>query len=160
MSFSRPANRKKCLSDYDRIKNPLIGVPKSELLADVEKFAAEYQLTEILPLLQKGALVAQRPLHTSDIQELDEQDRRALQEETSHRWKHPRILYLTIILNSIAAAVQGWDQTGSNGANLTFGEALGLPETGPVCEAAGNCSKNQWIVGFINSCPYIAIAFG
>jgi hypothetical protein len=35
-----------------------------------------------------------------------------LREEVTHRWKHPRILYYTIILNSIAAAIQGWDQTG------------------------------------------------
>ncbi|KAI4723989.1 MFS transporter [Aureobasidium sp. EXF-10728] len=26
-----------------------------------------------------------------------------------------------------------------------------------VCEAAGNCSRNQWLVGLINSCSYLAI---
>ncbi|RDW82899.1 hypothetical protein BP5796_04390 [Coleophoma crateriformis] len=162
--FDDETRRKKSIAGLTdnvtgEIKNPLVGVPKAQLLDDVETFAAENGLTEILPLLQKGALVAQRPLHATDIQELDEQDRLALQEEVTHRWRHPRILYVTIILNSIAAAIQGWDQTGSNGANLTFGEALGLPESGPVCTAAGTCSKNQWIIGFINSCPYIAIAF-
>jgi hypothetical protein len=68
-------------------------------------------------------------------------------------------LYFTIILNSIAAAIQGWDQTGSNGANLSFPQEFGIPETGDLCTAQGTCEKNQWIVGFINSCPYIAIAF-
>lgn len=82
----------------------------------------------------------------------------ALREERSNRFKQPRILYFTIIMNSIAAAIQGWDQTGSNGANLTFAAALGIPDSGPVCEAAGTCEKNGWIVGFINACPYIAIA--
>jgi len=50
--------------------------------------------------------------------------------------------------------------TGSNGANLTFSQALGIPDTGPFCDIAANaatCDKNSWIVGFINSCPYIAI---
>ena len=34
---------------------------------------------------------------------------------------------------------------------------MGIPDSGPVCEAAGTCEKNSWIIGFINSCPYIAI---
>lgn len=110
------------------------------------------------PLLVKGALVAQSPALFEELEELDENDRTALREELTHRFKLPRTLYFTIILNSVAAAIQGWDQTGSNGANLTFGQALGIPDSGPVCEAAGTCEKNGWIIGFINACPYIAIA--
>jgi len=56
--------------------------------------------------------VAQNPAHIDQITELDDEDRRVLSEEVTHKWKHPRILYFTIILNSIAAAIQGWDQTG------------------------------------------------
>jgi sugar porter (SP) family MFS transporter len=138
------------------IKNPLAGIPKAQLMQDVENFAHEYELTDILPDLQKGALIAQSPHHIDNIRELDEDDRRVLHEEQTNRWKHPRIVYFTIVLNSIAAAIQGWDQTGSNGANLTFFIALGLPENPPGC-SGNECSKNQWIVGFINSCPYIAI---
>lgn len=162
--FSSDAHRKKSMAGLTEnvtgeIKNPLVGIPKAQLLQDVENFATEYDLTDILPDLQKGALVAQSPRHLENITELDDSDRLILAEETSHRWKHPRILYVTIILNSIAAAIQGWDQTGSNGANLTFSQALGIPDSGDACELAGTCSKNQWIVGFINSCPYITIAF-
>jgi hypothetical protein len=65
---------------------------------------------------------------------------------------------MTIFLNSIAAAIQGWDQTGSNGANLSFPTEFGIPQSGDACTAAGNCSSNGWTVGFVNSCPYIAIA--
>jgi sugar porter (SP) family MFS transporter len=140
------------------IKNPLAGIPKQQLFQDVEAFATEFELTHILNDLKKGALAAQSPHHIDQIRELDDDDRRVLHEETTHRWRHPKIMYFTIILNSIAAAIQGWDQTGSNGANLTFNIALGIPSEGAVCEAAGTCAKNQWIVGFINSCPYIAIA--
>jgi MFS family permease len=50
------------------------------------------------------------------------------------------------------------DQTGSNGANLTYQEQFGIPDAGPECEAAGTCEKNSWIVGFINAVPYITIA--
>ena len=109
-------------------------------------------------MLQKGALVAQNPLGIDDITELEESDREVLRNEISHRWKHPKTLYFTIILNSIAAAIQGWDQTGSNGANLSFPMSFGIPDSGPECTAAGTCESNSWLVGFINSCPYIAIA--
>jgi MFS family permease len=34
---------------------------------------------------------------------------------------------------------------------------MGIPDTGPVCEAQGTCEKNSWLIGFINACPYIAI---
>ncbi|CAD6447304.1 80679f28-b540-45eb-adf3-ebd6be1363b1 [Sclerotinia trifoliorum] len=139
------------------IRNPLIGIPKHQLLQDVEIFANKHGITEILPVLTKGALVAQSPSHADKIVELDDEDRRVLSEEVTHRWKHPKQLYMTIILNSIAAAIQGWDQTGSNGANLTFGEALGIPDTGPTCEAQGTCDRNAWIIGAINAMPYIAI---
>lgn len=69
-------------------------------------------MTDMLPTLIKGALVAQNPLGIDTISELDDADRQILREETTHRWKQPRTLYLTIVLNSIAAAIQGWDQTG------------------------------------------------
>jgi hypothetical protein len=82
------------------------------LIADVEQFAADNDLHDIRNDLIKGALVAQSPHHVDQIHELDEDDRRVLHEEITHKWKHPRILYVTIILNSVAAAIQGWDQTG------------------------------------------------
>lgn len=57
---------------------------------------------------------------------------------------------MTIITCSIGAAVQGWDQTGSNGANLSFPQAFGLDE---------NTDYGTYIVGLINSAPYIGSAF-
>ncbi|KAH6683384.1 putative polyol transporter 5 [Halenospora varia] len=139
------------------IKNPLIGIPKHQLLQDVDEFATQYGLQDIKPYLIKGALVAQSPGHIDNITELDEEDRRVLREEVTRKWKHPRILYVTIVLNSVAAAIQGWDQTGANGANLTFSQILGIPDSAPYCTTEAECNKNQWLVGFVNSCPYIAI---
>jgi hypothetical protein len=162
-----------------RIKNPLTGIPRDQLIKDVEEFAAEFQITELTPYLIKGALVAQSPSHIDKIVELDDEDRRILAEEVTHRWRHPKALYLTIILNSVAAAIQGWDQTGmpqsrfdyahaqmltsmtgSNGANLSFAIALGIPDDDEHCLPLGGealCAKNAWLVGMVNSMPYIAI---
>jgi len=127
-------------------------------MRSVETFAAAQGLHDILPLLKKGALVAQDPSSFENIPELNESDKEALRQEISHRWRQPKVLYLVVLLSSIAAAIQGWDQTGSNGANLSFPMAFGIDEgpDGP-CAATGTCEKNQWLVGFINACPYFAI---
>ncbi|KAJ5360645.1 hypothetical protein N7517_009836 [Penicillium concentricum] len=139
------------------IKNPLVGIPTEQLMANVTAYATEYDLESILPLLKKGALVAQWPSGVGEISELNDDDRRVLYEEHTRRWKHPFALYYTVILNSISAAIQGWDQTGSNGANLTFDVQFGIPNNSPHCPDPETCKRNQWIVGFINASPYITI---
>ncbi|KAK1478476.1 hypothetical protein CCUS01_04821 [Colletotrichum cuscutae] len=108
--------RKKSIAELTQnlegeIKNPLKGIPKAQLLEQVTAYHRKHELPEdILPLLKKGALVAQNPALFESIEELDEAERDALRQEVTHRWKHPWALYYTIILNSIAAAIQGWDQ--------------------------------------------------
>ncbi|KAI8179404.1 putative polyol transporter 2 [Colletotrichum sp. SAR 10_76] len=139
------------------IKNPLAGIPKLQLQQDVHHFAELYEMRGESSLLFKGALVSQRPGDYEDIEELNEADRDALRNESTHRWKHPTALYFTIFMNSIGAMIQGWDQTGSNGANLSFPQAFGISDKGPECLAAGTCDRNSWIIGAINSAPYMAI---
>ena len=70
-------------------------------------------------------------------------------------------MYATIFCCSIGAATQGWDQTGSNGANLSFPIEFGISTVSDP--TAMNYSpdhyRNEWIVGVVNSAPYIASAF-
>ncbi|PKS11686.1 hypothetical protein jhhlp_001674 [Lomentospora prolificans] len=142
------------------IRNPLKGIPRETLLENVTRFHQEKGLPEdMLPVLKRGALVAQDPAGFETM-DLEEEEKEALRQEVTHRWKHPRPLYYTILLNSIAAAIQGWDQTGSNGANLSFPIAMGIPDGGEYCDIDANkaeCDKNAWIVGFVNAMPYITI---
>ncbi|KAF8904392.1 hypothetical protein CPB84DRAFT_1845352 [Gymnopilus junonius] len=135
-----------------KIQNPLHGIPHDKLLSQVNAFAEEKDMKDILVYLQKGALLAQNPSDPESIQELDENDLEVIRQEKTHKWKQPRDLYLTVILCSVAAAVQGWDQTGSNGANLTF------PIQFNINSVAGqpNADRNEWIIGMINSAPYIS----
>lgn len=53
---------------------------------------------------------------------------------------------MTIITCSIGAAVQGWDQTGSNGANLDFPQRYGI---------GGDSIPDKMAVGLVNAAPYI-----
>lgn len=63
---------------------------------------------------------------------------------------------------------RGWDQTGSNGANLSFPLAFNIwdgktfPENDPRGRGGQlnpDAETNQWIVGIVNGAPYIASAF-
>ncbi|TKX25762.1 sugar transporter-like protein 10 [Elsinoe australis] len=140
------------------IVNPLAGLSRAQLFDNVEAYAAEQGLTDITDLLKKGALVAQNPDKLESIDLLTQDEIRVIHEEKTHRWRQPKTLYALIALNSIGAAIQGWDQTGSNGANLSFPQEFGIAETGAACTAAGTCQRNSWIVGAINSTPYMTIA--
>jgi hypothetical protein len=75
-------------------------------MKQVEEFAREQDMVDILPLLQRGALVAQNPPAFESIAELAPEERSALRDEVLHKWRQPRALYLTVILCSIGAAVQ------------------------------------------------------
>lgn len=79
-------------------------------MRDVSAFATEHGLEEATGLLQRGALVAQDPANFESVKELTEEEKEHLRFEISHKWKHPNALYMTIIICSIGAAVQGWDQ--------------------------------------------------
>lgn len=86
----------------------------------------------------------------SGDEKLDDVEIDALQTEVQYKWRVPRLLYLTIITCSIGAAVQGWDQTGSNGANLSFPTAFGIGDQ--------NSERDTYLVGLVNSAPYIGSA--
>jgi hypothetical protein len=53
-----------------RIKNPLAGVSRAQLLRNVEIFAQEKQLTEELPILSKGAIRESSSLDFSHVHAL------------------------------------------------------------------------------------------
>ncbi|KAL5601480.1 hypothetical protein BROUX41_002542 [Berkeleyomyces rouxiae] len=131
-----------------KIRNPLEGIPYNTLMRDVDDFVREHNLTEHTEVFRRGALVAQNPTAYADIggrEALSEIEKTALSDEVEHRWRMPRKLLLTISTCSIGAAVQGWDQTGSNGANLFFPQHYGIKE-------------DKLLVGVINAGPYIACA--
>ncbi|KAG9944492.1 MFS transporter, partial [Aureobasidium melanogenum] len=144
-------------SHQSQEQNPLASLSKRQLFLDVEYYAQKYDLSNILDLLKKGALAAQNPDHPEAIEELGPEDVAILQDEKAYRWRHPKTLYAMVALNSIGAAIQGWDQTGSNGANLSFPQEFGIADTGSLCESMGNCERNSWIVGAINAAPYMAL---
>ncbi|RAL62826.1 hypothetical protein DID88_004668 [Monilinia fructigena] len=90
-------------------------------------------------------MVAQDPTNYEDIKgenALNEQEIECLRDEILHKWKQPWALYITIITCSIGAAVQGWDQTGSNGANLSFPDLFGIGGNSTRDTINSRCSRD------------------
>ncbi|KAH9935571.1 uncharacterized protein B0H18DRAFT_976314 [Fomitopsis serialis] len=136
-----------------RLANPLEGIPQDQLLADAAAFARSHDLGHLTEEFKKGALVAQDPSAFETLPFLTEEDKLVLRREATHRWAHPMQLYYLVILCSMAAAVQGMDEAVINGANLFFADQFGIGQT------TGDTGRNQWLLGLVNSAPYLCCAF-
>ena len=64
----------------------------------------------------------------------------------------PKQLKVTIITLCVAAVVQGWNQTASNGANLDWPVQFGLQQKG----TCGPTGANAWIFAIVNASTYLA----
>lgn len=146
-----------------KIRNPLAHVSHQDLMADVENFSKDNGMVDLTPLFIRAAQVAKDPPAFESVEGLTDAEKEAIRNEVLHKWRQPKALFFTIILCSIGAAVQGWDQTGSNGANLSFPVAFGINDA-QYLDAANTIpnpdyATNLWLVGLINAGPYIASAF-
>lgn len=131
-----------------KFENPLVGVSKSKLFQDVEKFCRDYDLMDKLDLMKKGALVAQKPMHFREIEELSDEDIAILEREKSHKWNQPWMLYWLTVMCAMGAATQGMDESVNNGAVAFYPQQLGMTKL-----------KNAtWIEGLVVGAPYLACA--
>ena len=103
-------------------------------------------MAEHAALFGRAALVAREQDRFESVTELDETERNALVYERDHKWHGPKMLWYSISLCAIGAATQGWDQTGSNGANLSFPQEFNLDN---------GTGRDEWIVGAINAIIFL-----
>lgn len=84
---------------------------------------------------------------------LTKEEKDALEHENTNTfWDQPKMLQVTIVTLCVAAIVQGWTQTGTNGANLNWPKQLGL-EQGTGCETI---NKDAWKFSSVNAACYFA----
>ncbi|KAJ9366027.1 hypothetical protein DTO280E4_323 [Paecilomyces variotii] len=132
----RPTNKLSAV-----FENPLAGVPRERLFEDVEKFCKQFGLEEHVETFQKGALVSQNPSGAQDLVELSQEEKEFLRREYTNKWSQPWQLYFMAAMCSLAAAVQGMDETRLNVTTERF-------------------SKNMVdsLTGLIVGAPYLACA--
>lgn len=101
-------------------------------------------MSEHVDLFGRAALIARDPDSFESADLLDD-ERAALIYERDHKWHGSKMLWYSIGLCAVGAATQGWDQTGANGANLSFPKEFGIDGKG----------RDEWIVGIINSIIFL-----
>lgn len=124
-----------------RLANPLHGLSRSDIIADANRFATEADLDDIREELQKGALVAADPHKFESIEGLSPSEKDSLRKEFTNPWKQPKQLYLLVICCSMAAVVQGQDQSLINGANIFFPNQFGI---------GSDSQRDTWLLGLVN----------
>ncbi|KAL4926381.1 sugar porter family MFS transporter [Aspergillus undulatus] len=133
-------------------ENPLAGVPRNELFDDVDRFCQNHGLSEHKELFFKGALISQNPAMAETLPELTEDEKEALRRETTHRWSQPWMLFWMASMCSMAAAVQGMDETANNGAVAIYPKLLGIEADRFSPQMQDN------IKGLVVGAPYLACA--
>ncbi|KAI9653181.1 MAG: hypothetical protein M1831_006139 [Alyxoria varia] len=128
----------------DKLRNPLAGLSRQQVLAQVEVFAEEKGLQDEIEELKKGALLAQDSKRFETMRDLTEEDRVLLRREFTHRWRQPFMMYFMTILCAGSAIVQGMDQSSVNGAQGFYFEEFGI--------------TNVWQQGLLNGAPYLCSA--
>lgn len=91
-----------------RIQNPLAHLSVEEITHDVNVFCDTHGFVDERELIVKGALIAKDPVAFESVPGITDEEIHAIRNEVLHKWRQPRLLYFTIILCSIGAAVQGW----------------------------------------------------
>ncbi|KAM9902346.1 hypothetical protein OXX79_003992 [Metschnikowia pulcherrima] len=99
-------------------------------------------------LFGKAAAVARNPYEFNSMEFLTEEDKVALNTEQTKKWHIPRKLVEVIALGSMAAAVQGMDESVVNGATLFYPTAMGIKDI----------HNADLIEGLINGAPYLCCA--
>jgi len=144
VDLSETAGRRSSVA-LNIVENPLQRKSPQQVVADARAFAEENGMGEHAELFANAALVARDQAHFEELGSLSEPERAALIYERDHKWHGPKMLWYSIALCAVGAATQGWDQTGSNGANLSFPQEFGIAGTG----------RDSWIVGLVNSIIFL-----
>ena len=77
-------------------ENPLGGIPREQLMKDVDNFCAKFDLMEYNDCFRKGALVAQSPHAVQKMDDLSVQEKLLLEREHTHKWSQPKTLYYLV----------------------------------------------------------------
>ncbi|KJX99173.1 MFS sugar transporter like protein [Zymoseptoria brevis] len=138
------------------IDNPLLRFSPQEIEKRTKEFVRTYDLLKQERVFVKAGKILRDPEAWESVPDLTAEEKDVLLHETQHGfWSQPKEFRVTIITLCVAAVVQGWNQTASNGANLSWPEQLNI---GPLdgCNPKGGAA---WIFAIVNAAPYFSASF-
>ncbi|EGG06494.1 uncharacterized protein MELLADRAFT_86594 [Melampsora larici-populina 98AG31] len=133
-----------------KLENPLAGLSIEELEASAVEFCEKNGLLDQVDNFKRGAVLAADPKNLDRISHITDEERQFIDAETTHKWRQPMIMYYIAVISSMAAIVQGMDESVVNGAMLYYDEEFGI--------ASDGSNKTALIQGLVNSAPYLCCA--
>ncbi|KAI4185302.1 MAG: hypothetical protein L6R41_004216 [Letrouitia leprolyta] len=148
-----------------QLVNPFGGKSHQEMNDMIDAFMERTKIDEIYSEhIRKGAFLAQDneafQVVREDGLQLKQEERAALLLEdprTGNKWNQPWILYALVGCCSLGAAVQGWDETAVNGAQLYYAYAFGIGKDVRGDDPSGH-DGDAGLRGLVNSAPYLCCA--
>lgn len=108
-------------------RQPTTRLRPDEVERKARHFVRTHGLLNQEEVFVKAGKILRDPEAWESVPSLSLDEKEVLFNETINGfWKQPKELRVTIITLCVAAVVQGWNQTASNGANLNWPEQLGL----------------------------------
>lgn len=138
----------------DRIDNPLSHLSPSQRDDHVRVSFARWGLPKyLLPLFLRAGIVAQNPDDYISTALTKEERRIFRKEKTATFWDQSKQLKVTIFACCLGAIVQGWNQTGSNAANLNWPTEFKLD-----LKNATSAGKpfDTWAYAGVNAAPFLS----
>ncbi|KAK3117286.1 hypothetical protein LTR53_001467 [Teratosphaeriaceae sp. CCFEE 6253] len=140
-------------NDQGLVDNPLLSLRPDQVDHLTKSFVREYRLENHEDVFVKAGKILRDPEAWISVPRLTAEEKDALKHETSLGfWKQPKQLQVTIVTLCVAAVVQGWNQTGTNGANLNWPQQLGLTNL-HGCDPKGS---DAWIFSIVNAATYLS----
>ncbi|TKA83514.1 hypothetical protein B0A55_00496 [Friedmanniomyces simplex] len=140
-------------NDQGLVDSPLLRLRPEEVDNLTKHFVRRYHLENHEEVFLKAGKVLRDPEASMSVPRLTPEEKEALKNETSSGfWKQPKQLQVTIITLCVAAVVQGWNQTGTNGANLNWPQQLGLLNL-QGCDPTG---IDAWKFSIVNAATYLS----
>lgn len=150
MSLAEATARRQSVA-MNVVINPLKRTSPEQNVVQAQSYAESHGMGEHAALFGRAALVARDPEGFELIRDLQDDERAALVYERDHKWHGPTMLWYSIALCAIGAATQGWDQTGSSGANLSFPREFGL-----IDDKGNSTPRQEWYVYWTRN-PYYRV---
>ncbi|EGV63421.1 hypothetical protein CANTEDRAFT_123654 [Yamadazyma tenuis ATCC 10573] len=129
---------------YGEKGNILSQYSESQVMQMGRNYASKHNLD--LDLFGRAAALARAPLQFNAMPFVTDAEKEGLHKEATRKWHVPYKLVQVIALGSMAAAVQGMDQSVINGATLYYVDQLGV----------SSMANPDLLEGFINGAPYLA----
>lgn len=144
---SHPASHKPDLTENvsARLANPLQDLTEAEVVQQAGEFATANDLP--YDAFRKGALIAKSPHKWQRMHSLSSDERAALQNEIDHPYRQTRTIWNLVVACSLAAAVQGMDESVISGAQLFYPKQFNIDPKVAI--------TNQWREGLVNGAPYL-----